>query len=276
MDSVEVDGLDIGYERVGAGPQVVLVHGYVGDGPSVWRPQLDALADDFTLIAWDAPGAGSSSDPPEDLGMAGFADYLAGFIDALGLDHPHLVGSSFGGALLLELHRRHPAVGATLTLVSGYAGWGGSLPPATAEQRLQQALELADLAPTRLVDALLPTMFSPTTQPELIEEFRASLLATHPIGFRAMAKALAQDLRSALASVNVPTLLVYGDNDTRAPMTVAQAMHDAIPGSKLVILPGAGHVCNIDAPDDFNQALRAFLLDPAAPIAGGPEALGAP
>ena len=88
MREIEVDGLQITYERAGTGPPLVLLHGYVGDGPATWRHQLDGLRDDFTLIAWNAPGAGGSSDPPESFGMAGYADALAGFIAALGLHAP--------------------------------------------------------------------------------------------------------------------------------------------------------------------------------------------
>ena len=65
MDLVEVGGLQIAYERVGQGPTLVLLHGYVGDGPTTWRQQLDGLSDAFTVVAWDAPGAGRSGDPPE-------------------------------------------------------------------------------------------------------------------------------------------------------------------------------------------------------------------
>jgi pimeloyl-ACP methyl ester carboxylesterase len=259
---VEVEGFRLGYERVGTGPAVVLLHGYAGDGRSVWGPQLDALSDDFTLIAWDAPGAGSSSDPLEDLGMRGYADCLAGFIQALGLDQPHVVGLSFGGALALELHRRHPQSAATLTLVSAYAGWRGSLPDDVAEARLQQALALADLSPQELVDTLLPTMFATSPAPDVVEAFADSLRATHPVGFRAMARAAAEDLRGALAGVDVPTLLIAGDQDVRAPLAVAQALHASIRGSTLVVLQGAGHVCNLEAPGAFNTALRTFLDAP--------------
>lgn len=261
MNVIEIDGLRIAYERVGRGPPLVLVHGYVADGPTTWRQQLEALSDDFTLVAWDAPGAGSSSDPPQSFGMAGYADCLAGFIDKLGLDRPHVAGLSFGGALALELHRRHPAIAATLTLVSAYAGWRGSLPPEAAEQRLRQAHELADLSPEEFVETLLPTMFSEKTSPDVVEEFRMSMLAVHRVGFRAMAEALAEDLRDALPRIDIPTLLVYGDKDVRAPLAVAEALRAAISCSKLVVLTGAGHLCNVEAPRQFNEALRSFLLD---------------
>jgi pimeloyl-ACP methyl ester carboxylesterase len=166
---------------------------------------------------------------------------------------------SFGGALLIEFYRRHPSSAATLTLVSAYAGWRGSLGPEASDLRLKQAIALSALPPTEIVDALLPTMFTGTPDPVAVEHFKASLLATHPAGFRAMARAVAVDLRDALSSIDVPTLLIHGDRDVRAPLHVAETMHAAIAGSKLVVLRGAGHVCNIDAPEDFNEALRNFL-----------------
>ena len=141
---VEVRGLRIAYEREGAGPPVVLLHGYVGDGLGTWRHQIADLSEDFTVVAWDNPGAGRSADPPESFSLADFADCLAEFIGALGLGRPHVVGLSFGGGLALELYRRHPAIPATLVLAGAYAGWAGSLPEDVVEQRLQQVLNLAE------------------------------------------------------------------------------------------------------------------------------------
>lgn len=258
---VEVDGLRIAYERAGNGPPLVLLHGYVGDGRTTWRRQLEGLSDDYTVVAWDAPGAGRSSDPPESFGTAGYADCLAGFIDRLGLEKPHLAGLSFGGIVALQFCRRHPNVPRTLILASAYAGWAGSLPAEVAEQRLQQARALADLSANEFVDALLPTMFSEGTPPESVEEFGTSMLAFHPAGFRAMARASAEDLRDVLPDVSVPTLLVYGDRDVRAPRAVAENLHAAVSGSRLVLLPDTGHLCNIEASDGFNRAVRTFLDD---------------
>jgi pimeloyl-ACP methyl ester carboxylesterase len=83
--------------------------------------------------------------------------------------------------------------------------------------------------------------------------------AFHPVGFRAMARASAEDLRDALPLITVPTLLVYGDNDVRAPLTVAENIHAEIAGSTLIVLPGTGHACNIEAADEFNRTVRTFL-----------------
>jgi pimeloyl-ACP methyl ester carboxylesterase len=221
------------------------------------RPQVEGLCDEFTVVAWDAPGAGGSSDPPESFGIAGYADCLAGFVDKLRLGRPHVAGLSFGGILALELHRRHPTIPMTLILASAYAGWRGSLAPEIAEERLQQALALSDLSPDEFVGALLPTMFSENTPRESVDEFHASMRAFHPAGFRAMSRASAEDLREGLP--HVPTLLIYGERDVRAPLSVASELKESIPGSTLVLLPDAGHLCNIEAPEEFNSAVRAFL-----------------
>jgi pimeloyl-ACP methyl ester carboxylesterase len=260
-DCIEVHGLRIAYERAGNGPFLVLVHGYVGDGRTTWRHQLDGLSDEFTVVAWDAPGAGDSSDPPEDFGITGYADCLAGFVDALGLRKPHIVGLSFGGALALEFCRRHRSVPAKLVLASAYAGWTGSLPADVAGARLEQALRLSESTPDELVDQLLPTMFASLPPAEDVEAFGASLAAFHPAGFRAMARASHEDVRDALRTIAIPTLLLYGDKDERAPLAVAGDLHAAIPGARLVVLPGVGHVCNIEAPDRFNDEVRAFLAE---------------
>jgi pimeloyl-ACP methyl ester carboxylesterase len=226
----------------------------------MWRPQIDELSDEFTVVAWDAPGYGGSSDPPEAFRLSDFADCLAAFVDALGLERPHVAGLSFGGGLALELYRRHPSLSRTLVLASAYAGWAGSLPAEVVEQRLQQALRLADLPPDRLVAELLPTMFADSAPAELVEEFAASMREFHPAGLRANSRAFAEaDLRDVLPHVAVPTLLLHGDRDVRAPSNVAQDLHAKIPGSSLVVIPGAGHVCNVDAPERFNTEVRAFL-----------------
>src|SRR3970040_1568304 len=94
----EVNGLPVGYERAGDGPALVLLHGFTHDS-RVWKPQLESLSAQFTVIAWDAPGAGQSSDPPETFGIGDWADCLAGLLDAIGVQQAHILGLSWGGLL---------------------------------------------------------------------------------------------------------------------------------------------------------------------------------
>ena len=163
--------------------------------------------------------------------MAGHVDCLAGFIAALGVESPQLVGLSFGGALALAVAARHPGLARSLVVVSGYAGWAGSLPPDVVDQRLTQALALSALTADEFVDALLPTMFSTMPTADDVDRFTASMRTFHPAGFRTIARASAEDLRGDLARIDVPTLLVYGDQDVRAPLAVAEHLHSTIAGS---------------------------------------------
>jgi pimeloyl-ACP methyl ester carboxylesterase len=259
MDQIEVEGLRIAYERAGEGPPLVLLHGGLSDSRE-WRRQIDELSDEFAVVAWDAPGCGRSSDPPETFRLPEYADCLAAFIDALGLGRSHVLGLSFGGGLALELYHRHPTVPLTLVLASAYAGWAGSLPAEVVEQRLQQALREADLPPDQFVPGYIPGLFTESAPAELIDEVVAIMSEFHPVGVRAMAPAFAEaDLRDVLPRIDVPTLLLYGDADQRSPLHVAEDLHAKIPTSRLVVMPGVGHLSNFEAAERFNTEVRSFL-----------------
>ena len=256
---VDVGGLSIAFERAGSGPVVALAHGFVGDALSTWGSQIDSLSDEFTVIAWDAPGAGASSDPPEDFGMDAYADCFAGFLRALRVERAHLAGLSFGGALVLAAFHRHRGLASSLTLVSGYAGWLGSLGRQEADRRLARSLEASRLTPDEFVAAMAPSMFSPSADVERVAPFLDSVRTFRPTGFRAMALASYADQRHVLAEIDVPTLLLCADQDVRAPVSVATSLHDAIASSELVILAGPGHAIPVEAPDEVTGQLRRFL-----------------
>jgi len=259
MEGVKVRGLEIAYERAGSGPPLLLLHGFVGDSRE-WRRQIDGLSDEFTVVAWDAPGAGLSEDPPTSFRMPDYADCLAEFIRGLDLERPHIAGLSFGGALALELYRRYPTVPRTLILAGAYAGWAGSLPAEVAEARLRMSLELADQSPAEFAMAMIPTLFPESTPAAVVKAFSRIVAEFHPDGFRTMARSLAEaDLRDVLPKIRTPTLLVYGDRDVRASLDVAEDIRNAIPESGLVVLPGVGHMSNVQAGDQLNREIRRFL-----------------
>ena len=127
------------------------------------------------------------------------------------------------------------------------------------DERLRLSIQAADLSPDRFVEALIPTMFSDAAQPDRVDEFAEIMAAFHPVGFRAMARSTAEaDLRDVLR-IAVPTLLLYGDEDARASLGVAEALHSAIPTSRLVVLTGVGHMSNVEAAERLNDEGRAFL-----------------
>jgi pimeloyl-ACP methyl ester carboxylesterase len=260
VDEIEVEGLRIAYRRAGDGPPLVLLHGGPTDSRE-FRYQLEGLSDEFTVVAWDMPGCGRSSDPPESFRIPDYVRILVAFLQALGIQQPHLLGLSFGSGYALELYRAHPEIPRSLILASAYAGWAGSLPPDVVEQRKQGLLRRIE-QPDVWVRDWLPTVLTEAAPPDLVDEVRAILADYHPVAQRALllySGFAEQDLRDVLPTIKVPTLLLYGDKDVRSPLSVAQEMHASIPGSKLVIIPGAPHLSDMETPDCFNAEVRSFL-----------------
>jgi pimeloyl-ACP methyl ester carboxylesterase len=254
---VLTNGLEIAYERVGEGPPLVFLHGAAGDG-RLWQPQLAALADEFTVVAWDEPGAGRSSDVPADFALADYASCLAALIDALALGPAHVAGLSWGGTLALELYRHHPRLVATLVLIDTYAGWKGSLPDEEVRARVAGARQML-AAPAEEFDPTLPGLFAgdpPADFVPLLEEIAA---AVRPESLRTQLFVMAEaDQRDLLPRISVPTLLIWGELDARSPISVAHQFAQAIPETRLVVIPGCGHVSNLEQPRQFNEAVREF------------------
>jgi pimeloyl-ACP methyl ester carboxylesterase len=259
MRSVTVDGRKITFERRGRGPAVVLLHGGLSDHRE-WRRQMEVLSDRHTVVAWDAPGCGGSDDPPATFRMPDYADALAGFVDALGLQRPHIVGLSWGSSLALELYRRRPDIPRTLVLASAYAGWAGSLPEDVVNERVRDALRDFELPPADVARAWLPTLLTDDAPEEIADEIGTIIASFHRAGAGAMLHSMAEaDLRDVLPTITLPTLLLYGERDQRSPLTVAQEMHRRIPGSSLVVLADAGHQSNMESPLAFTDAVLDFI-----------------
>ena len=257
MEVVRAKGLEIAYERAGEGPPIVFVHGAACDARA-WRPQLASLRDEFTVAAWDEPGAGRSSDVPAGFGLGDYADCLAAVIDALALGPAHVAGLSWGGTVALELYRSHPQRVATLILADTYAGWKGSLPEHEVRSRIRGVREMVAAGVERF-DPTLPGLFASEPAEEVLV-----LMAEMAAGVRpqSMSTALeimaAVDQRDLLPHIAVPVLLIWGEQDARSPPSVARQFEQAIPDASLVMIPGAGHVSNLERPERFDGAVRAF------------------
>ncbi|NIR30577.1 MAG: alpha/beta hydrolase, partial [Gammaproteobacteria bacterium] len=201
MNRVEVDGHQIAYREKGEGAPLVLLHGWPLDSREWWR-QLDGLSDEFRVVAWDAPGAGCSSDPPEKFRLADWAHWLAEFIELLELAPAHVAGLSFGGGLALELFRQHPEVVRSLILMSAYAGWGGSLPAEEVQRRLEVTRRNSELPPEQWAPALIDTLLPEGSSGDLADELATMLYEFHPAAMRTALQALAEaDLNDTLAEV---------------------------------------------------------------------------
>jgi len=257
VEIVRAHGVEIAYEGVGDGPLLVFVHGAGEDG-RVWQPQLAALADEFTVVGWDEPGAGRSSDVPANFELADYAYCLAALIDELALGPAHVAGISWGGTVVQELYRRHPQLVATLILIDTYAGWKGSLSEEEVRARVAGVRQVLAAAAGEL-DSTLPGLFAgdpPAKFLSLLEEMAADVRReSMQTALRVMAAA---DQRDLLPRIAAPTLLIWGESDARSPLSVARQFEQAIDGAKLVVLPGAGHMSNLEQPEQFNTAVREF------------------
>jgi pimeloyl-ACP methyl ester carboxylesterase len=218
------------------------------------------LSDTYRVLAWDAPGAGQSSDPAEGASLDDWADWLAEFVRSLDLAPVHIAGLSWGGGLALAFTQRHPSLVRSLVLMSAYAGWGGSLSEDEVRRRLELSVANSQRPPEEWVPGMLQTLLPPGSEEGLADELTTMLTESHPAATRVALTAFAgADLRPGLGEIEVPTLMIYGDLDVRAPREVWEPIHAAIPHSTLVLIPETGHMVDMQAPDRCNAEIRAFL-----------------
>lgn len=264
LSSVEVDGRSIAYRKAGQGSALILLHGFLCDS-RCWRLQLTGLSHQFRVVAWDAPGAGSSSDPPETFTTADYAHCLASLLNALGIMRAHIVGLSWGGILAQEFFRLYPERLISLVLADTYAGWKGSLPEPVWQERLEACLHDSAGLPHAVVAKLLPGMFTDSVSKDVREELSAIMSEFHPVGFRVMTRSSAEvDTRNLLPQIHVPTLVLWGSDDRRSPLHIAEQLRSAIPAANLVVIPQAGHVSNMEKPAEFNAHVGRFCLSSEA------------
>jgi pimeloyl-ACP methyl ester carboxylesterase len=258
--TADVDGGRLVYRQAGHGPPLVLLHGFLCDS-RCWKPQLKGLSDRFRVIAWDAPGAGSSPDPSEPFTTANYAHCLAAFLDAIGVEKPHVLGLSWGGILAQEFYRLYPDRPRSLVLAGTYAGWRGSLAEEVWTARLASCLADAAGQPEAVGAKFVQGVFTAAASNELCAEFSAIVSEFHPVGFRLMSLSSAEtDTRALLSRIAVPTLLLWGDEDRRSPMHVAKQFAEAMPDAELAVIANAGHLSNMEQPEAFNAHVRRFCM----------------
>ncbi|HLY65708.1 MAG TPA: alpha/beta fold hydrolase [Chloroflexota bacterium] len=257
MPSATINDFRIHYERGGQGPLLVLLHG-LGSNARSWQHQLQGLAGDYDVVAWDMRGYGSSSDPVAPYTMGEIADDLAGLLDHLGFEKAHVGGLSMGGVIALELYARRPQRVRSLILVDANAGQA-ALAEEERQRRLDQRL-IGAAEPAGLARQRTPMLLSPDASPEVVAEAESIMEEIHPEGYRFAARAFAEtDEREVLPRIVVPTLVVWGEADTVTTREEVDSLVNAIPGAQFEVIPRAGHLCNQENPEAFNGALRRFL-----------------
>jgi len=255
-----VNGVSLAVEIRGDGPAILFVHGYPFDR-TIWRAQIDAL-DGHRRIAPDLRGMGESDAPDLGYGMAIYADDLAALLDTLGVDDVVLCGLSVGGVVIFEILRRWRNRVRALILVDTRAEADGTEARRARDAAAATARESGARA---IADTMLPKVLSPATlahDPETAARIHRMMAATPVAGMVGALSAMRDrhDSTGLLPTLaGLPTLVIVGEDDTLTPPDGARRMATAIPGARLVVVPGVVFVSTVKEPTETTAAIRDFL-----------------
>jgi pimeloyl-ACP methyl ester carboxylesterase len=253
-------GSEIEYDVRGAGPAVVFLHAFPL-GRFMWDAAAEALADRHRVVRFDARGFGGTPPGDEPLTMERIADDAAALLGLLGIEKAVVAGCSMGGYAAFAFVRRHPERLTGLVLQDTRAG--ADTEEARANRTALAARVLKEGAGAA-AEAFLPKLVGETTKrenPGLVERLQERILATSPKGIAQALHGLGAraDSHETLGQIRVPTLVVVGEEDVLTPPEEAEAMAAGIAGSRVDMIPRAGHLSNLENPSAYNDALTRFL-----------------
>jgi len=249
------------YDEAGSGPPLLLIHGYPLSR-KLWAPQLAALGDAARVIAPDLRGFGESDAPKAPYTMDQLADDCVALLDSLEVTEPVVVGGlSMGGYIALAFWRRHAARVAGLILAATRAGADSEAGKAGRDAAAATAREKGSEA---IIDGMLPKMLAPSAyadRPEVVAEARQVMAGAPVPGIVGALMAMRDrpDSTVLLAEIDRPVLVIHGADDVLIPPSEAEAMHRALSHGRLVLMPNAGHLLNLEQPARFNAEARTFL-----------------
>ncbi len=255
----------IACDLAGNGPLVIFMHG-IGGNRSNWRKNLPAFTPHFACAAWDARGYGDSDDYEAELLFDDFVADLLRVQDHFGVSRAHLVGLSMGGRIAMRCALLHPERVATLTLLDTHEGFEAFSP----QQRLafvdsRRAPLLAGKEPRDIAEPVARTLVSPHAKPEHLQQLIDSITALHKASYiKSLQATVAQVTVGDISRIEAPAHFVVGSEDTLTPVLMHHAMARKLRGAPVTVLPGAGHLSNIEAAEAFNAAALAWLLPRAA------------
>jgi pimeloyl-ACP methyl ester carboxylesterase len=249
----------LAHEDRGRGDALVLIHGHPFDR-RMWVPQLSSLAAGLRVIAPDLPGYGASAPRGEKIAMRGLADAVMELLDELGVERAVVAGLSMGGLVAMELGLGHPDRVAGLILAATTAA------PVTPEEAQTRRATAAKLESDGMFDhaviEMAPRLFGPRARrdPDIVEHVLHMMLRTHPAGAAAALRGRAErpDYSSLLRGLTMPALVIAGDKDGFASEEVVRQLVESLPDPEVLLLPGVGHLPNLEEPAAFDEAVRAF------------------
>jgi 3-oxoadipate enol-lactonase len=258
---IQANGIQINYELYGEeGAPVVMLSHPLGCNMDVWQPQLGPLGARFRLLRYDLRGHGESDAPRGPYTLELLAEDAAGLLDALGIDAAHFVGLSIGGMIGQGLAMNHSQRVRRLALCDT----SPILPP-PAHPVLQERIDRArEKGLAALVQETMERWFTASylaKKPPAFGEIRNQFLATPQAGYIGCSEAIrGLNYLERLKEITHPTLIIVGEDDPGTPVSAAESIHERIAGSRLVVIPRASHLCNVEQAEVFNSVLVEFLL----------------
>ena len=255
-----VGSLEVGYDDVGTGIPVLFAHAFPLNR-TMWAPNVSGLVDRCRCVAMDFRGFGDTTIAPP-YSMEQYADDLAHLLNVLRIEKVVLVGCSMGGYVSFAFWRRHRDRVRALVLADTRSG-------ADSEETIARRRHLIELArgegSTAVANAQIASIVGKTTrekQPDTYDAVHRMMAQSPADGIIGALEAmmLRSDSTPLLPGIDVPTLIVVGDEDVPTPPKEARAMHEKIPGSTLEVISGAGHLSNLERPAAFNHVLTEFLV----------------
>ncbi len=235
---VYVAGRRIRYLVTGEGEPLILVHG-LSASTLWWMRNVSELAHHYRVYLVDLPGFGAMHFPRGRFVLTNAASWLLSWMEAIGLKRAHFIGHSMGGYICLWIAAHHPEAVCRLVLVA----------PAIRPH--------VQTVTGYFVPLLIGLRY---VMPSFLWILCFDALRAGPLTLlRTTRDLIAVDVQEEIQAVTVPTLLIWGENDTLVPSSLAYALHKEMPDSTLVLLKKAGHICMYDRPRDFNSAVLAFL-----------------
>ncbi|MDO4521118.1 MAG: alpha/beta hydrolase [Erysipelotrichaceae bacterium] len=244
----EILGVKTAYLEEGSGNDVILLHGW-GQNKEMMGKILEHLSDRFHVYSLDFPGFGESQDPPEAWGVPEYEDFLASFIETLGIENPVLIGHSFGCRVAIRYAADHPDNVRKMCLT----GAAGIKPKRGLDYQIRTKMYKAG-----------KWFLKTTGQTEKLEELQnrsgsEDYRNAKGIMRPTFVKVVNDDVTDVLPLVKCSVLLVWGDQDTAAPLWMGQMMEKTMPDAGLAIFAGDDHWAYWHQPDRFNRVLDIFL-----------------
>ncbi len=255
----KANGIQINYEIHGEkGPWITLSHS-LACNLHMWDAQIAMLKARYRVLAYDTRGHGASEAPNAAYSMDQLAQDLKELLATLKIQETHFVGLSMGGMIGMTFALKHPDVFKTLVLcdtssripAEAAAVWEGRIKTAREqgmEPLIQPTLERWFTEPFR------------KSHPDVMKRVGDMIRATPAAGYAGCCHAIPQiNLTDRLGAIKCPVQIIVGEQDVGTPVAMSEAIHKAIPGSELVLVPSASHLSNLEQPDAFNKALGRFL-----------------